>query len=232
MKRFWRDVAVVGAGPFGLTLDGRAVKTPARAALAVPSRALAQALAAEWDAVVDVVKPDAMPMTGLANAAVDLIAGDRAGHAARLAAYAASDLVCYRADGPDGLVAWQAAAWDPIIDWAGARFGLGFVVTAGIMPVSQPEEADERVSKALAAMDQFSLAACAHLVPISGSALLALMLVEGGIDADSAWAAATVDERWSEARWGQDDEASATLAKRRAAFMAAHRFLVLARADG
>lgn len=232
MKRFWTDVAVTGDGPFGVALDGRAVRTPAKALLAVQSRALAEAVAGEWAAVEGKVKPEAMPMTGLANAAIDLIAGDMAGHAARLAAYAASDLVCYRAQGPDGLVARQAAAWDPVVDWARQRFGLALVVTAGLMPVDQPANTAEVVAGALTGLDAFALAACAHLIPISGSALLATALVEGVVDLDTAWAAATVDEAWSEAHWGQDDEATAMLLARGNAFAAAHRFLVLARADG
>lgn len=232
MKRFWREVSVSGAGPLGIMLDGRAVRTPAKAMLEVRSRALADAVAGEWAAVEGTVKPDAMPMTGLANAAIDLIAADVTGHAARLAAYAGSDLVCYRAEGPEGLVARQAAAWDPIVDWASARLDVQFVVTAGLMPVAQPEGTVARMAAALAGLDAFGIAACAHLVPISGSALLALALVEGAIDADAAFAAASVDETWSEEHWGQDDEATAMLAQRRAAFGAAHRFLVLARADG
>ncbi len=232
MKRFWRDVAVSGDGPFGVMLDGRPVRTPAKAMLAVPTRALADAVAGEWAAVEGTVKPDAMPMTGLANAAIDLINADVAGHAARLAAYAGSDLVCYRAEGPEGLVARQAAAWDPIVDWARARFDRGFVVTAGLMPVAQPAGTVERAAAALAGLDAFGIAACAHLVPISGSALLVLALVEGVIDVEAAFAAASVDEIWSEERWGQDDEATAMLAARGEAFRSAHRFLVLARADG
>jgi chaperone required for assembly of F1-ATPase len=232
MKRFWREVSVSGAGPFGVMLDGRAVRTPGKAMLELPSRALADAVAGEWAAVEGTVKPEAMPMTGLANAAIDLIAADRAGHAARLAAYAGSDLVCYRAEGPDGLVMRQAAAWDPVVDWARARLDLPFVVTEGLMPVAQPAGAVERVAAALAGLDAFGIAACAQLVPISGSALLVLALLEGVMDAENAFAAASVDEAWSEERWGQDDEATAMLQKRAEAFLAAHRFLVLARADG
>jgi chaperone required for assembly of F1-ATPase len=232
MKRFWREVSVHGAGPFGVTLDGRAVRTPAKAMLELPSRALADAVAGEWAAVEGTVKPGAMPMTGLANAAIDLISVDLAGHAARLAAYAGSDLVSYRADAPEGLVARQAAAWDPIVEWARAHFGVPFVVTAGLMPVAQPAEAVERVAAALAELDAFGIAACAQLVPISGSALLVLAMLAGEMDAHAAFSAASVDEAWSEEHWGQDDEATAMLAKRAEAFGAAHRFLVLARAGG
>lgn len=232
MKRFWREVATSGEGPFGVLLDGRAVRTPAKAPLILPGRALAEAVAAEWAAVADRVTPEAMPMTGLANAAIDLISGDVPGHAARLAAYAGSDLICYRAEGPDALVARQAAAWDPLLDWAKARLGVDFVVAGGVMPVHQPADATVRVTEAFQALGPFGLAAISHLVPISGSALIVLALVEDAIAADGAFAAASVDEQWSEEKWGVDDEARAALAARAAAFAAAHRFLVLARTDG
>lgn len=232
MKRFWREVSVTGDGPFGVALDGRALRTPGKAALLVAARGLADAVAAEWAGVEGAVKPGAMPMTGLANAAIDLMAADAGGHAARLAAYAGSDLVCYRAEGPEALVERQAAAWDPVVNWARARFDVGFVVTAGVLPVRQPEGAVDRVAAALLGLGDFGLAACAQLVPISGSALLALALVEGALDVDGAWAAASVDEAWSAERWGADDEAAAALAEKEAAFRAAHRFLVLALGRG
>lgn len=232
MKRFWREVTVVGDGPFGVALDGRTVQTPARAPLSVATRPLAQAIAAEWCAVEGAVKPASMPITGLANAAIDLMTIDHSGHAARLAAYAGSDLICYRANEPEALVARQAAAWDPLIAWAQARFDVAPVITAGVLPVTQPDAVVARVHAALAALGPFGLAACAQLVSISGSALLALALVDGALDVDAAWAAATIDEAWSAERWGADDDAAASLASKEAAFRAAHRFLVLERTPG
>lgn len=232
MKRFWREVAVFGDGSFGVALDGRAVRTPARSPLLLPTRALAQAVAGEWDAVSGEVMSTAMPLTGLANAALDLMTADPDGHAMRLGDYAGSDLLCYRAEGPAPLVARQAAAWDPVLAWARQRFDIGFVVTTGVLPVQQPPAAVPRVAAALGALGPFGLAACAQLVPLSGSALLALALVEGVLDAEAAWAAATLDEAWSAENWGADDDAAAALGLKAAAFMAAHRFLVLARDPG
>ncbi|MBB6228138.1 chaperone required for assembly of F1-ATPase [Polymorphobacter multimanifer] len=232
MKRFWTDVAVTGDNPFGVALDGRAVRTPARDPLLLPTRVLAEAVADEWRDVTGEVKPAAMPLTGLANAALDLMAADVDGHALRLAEYAGSDLLCYRAEGPGPLVAKQAAAWDPVLAWAQQRFDTGFVVTAGVLPVTQPPMAVPRVAATLAALGPFGLAACAQLVPLSGSALLALALVEEAVDLDTAWAAATVDEAWSAENWGEDDDATAALALKAAAFAAAHRFLVLGRGRG
>jgi chaperone required for assembly of F1-ATPase len=229
MKRFWSEAAVVGDGPFGVALDGRAVRTPAQNPLLLPTRMLAQAIADEWNAVAGEVKPAAMPLTGLANAALDLMTVDLQGHATRLAAYAGSDLLCYRSEGPAALVVKQAAAWDRVLEWAQDRLDIGFCVTAGVLPVLQPPAAMPRVATAFAALGPFGLAACAQIVPISGSALLALALVENAIDLDTAWAAATVDEAWSAENWGADDEATAMLALKEQAFAAAHRFLVLAR---
>ncbi len=231
MKRFWREVQLTGNGPWGVALDGKPVRTPARALLALPGAGLAAAVAAEWDAVADRIDPAAMPLTGLANAATDLIAADPAGHAGRLAAYAASDLLCYRAEGPEALVARQAAAFEPVLGWAEAELGISMVVTAGLMPVAQAQASLDAVHARLLAHGPFALAALAQLVPISGSALLALALAAGALDVDAAWTAATLDEAWSAENWGEDADAAAALAAREAAFRAAHRFLELVQTD-
>jgi chaperone required for assembly of F1-ATPase len=232
MKRFWKEVRCTGNGPYGVALDGRPLRTPARAELQVPTQALAGAIAAEWQAVEDQIDPASLPLTGMANAAIDMVQNDLSGFASRLANYAGSDLVCYRAAGPDGLVNAQRTAWDPVLDWARARLDVGFVIIEGLMPIDQPAAAQPRTAGAIAALGAFGVAALAQMVPISGSALISLMLAEASIDAETAWAAATVDETYQLAHWGEDEDAVAALAEREASFRAAHRFLVLARASG
>jgi chaperone required for assembly of F1-ATPase len=231
MKRFWTSVTVTPqATGFGLALDGRPVKTPAQAPLLLPTQALAEALAAEWQAVAETINPAAMPFTGLANAAQDLIAPNTAAHAQRLAAYAAHDLLCYRADAPTPLIQRQSQRWNPVLDWAEHTHGWRFAVTAGLMPVDQPAETRAAVAAALAARPAAALAAHAQLIPLSGSALLALALDEGHLTADAAWAAADLDDAFQAEHWGADEEALAMRDHRRQAFHAAARFLALAKA--
>ena len=225
MKRFY-EVAEVGPGNV-ILLDGRPVKTPSRQDLAPPSDALAAAIAGEWNGQVEKVDPRAMPLTGLANAAIDRIAPDPAAFAAGLAAYGESDLLYYRAEGPAPLVARQAEAWDPILAWAGTRYDVAFEVTAGIVHKAQPPATVERLAAATAARGPFALAGLSPLVTISGSLLIALALAEGAIGLDRAWAAAMLDEQWQAENWGEDEEAAAALAGRRADFAAAFRFLSL-----
>jgi chaperone required for assembly of F1-ATPase len=231
MKRFWKEVSIVPqAAGFGLALDGRPVKTPARAPLTLPTRALAEAVAAEWQAVAEKIDPAAMPLTGLANAAQDLIAPNLQSHAERLAAYAAHDLLCYRAEGPDALVLRQARQWNPVLDWAEQAHGWRFQVTAGLMPVDQPPETLASVTAALAARAPAVLAAHAQLIPLSGSAVLALALDDGHITVEAAWAAADLDDAFQAEHWGADDEALAMRRHRQQAFHAAARALALSKA--
>jgi chaperone required for assembly of F1-ATPase len=231
MKRFWTRVTVTPQDPgFGLALDGRPVKTPAQSPLLLPTRALAEALAAEWQAVTEKIDPAAMPLTGLANAAQDLIAPNIAAHAQRLAAYAAHDLLCYRADAPAVLILRQTQHWNPVLDWAEHTHGWRFAITAGLMPIDQPPESRDAIAATLAARPPAALAAHAQLIPLSGSALLALALDEGHLTPEAAWAAADLDDAFQAEHWGADDEALAMRRHREAAFMAAARFLALARA--
>jgi len=225
MKRFY-ELAEVGPGNV-ILLDGRPVKTPSRQDLAPPSDALAAAIADEWNGQVEKVDPRAMPLTGLANAAIDRIAPDPAAFAAGLAVYGESDLLCYRAEGPAPLVARQAEAWDPILAWAGTRYDVAFEVTAGIVHKAQPPATVERLAAATAARCPFALAGLSPLVTISGSLLIALALAEGAIAPGAAWAAAALDEQWQAEQWGEDEEAAAALANRRRDFEAAARFLAL-----
>ena len=225
MKRFYQSAAVGEGGR--ILLDGRPVKTPGRRDLAAPAAALAEAVADEWNAQGETVEPRSMPLTGLANAAIDRIAPDPAAFADGLAAYGESDLLCYRAEGPAPLAARQAELWDPILAWAQQRYEIVLEVALGVIHMPQPPETLARLRAALAERDIFALAGLSPLVTISGSLLIALALAEGAISLDQAWAAATLDERWQAEQWGEDAEAAAALADRRRDFAAAARFLAL-----
>lgn len=225
MKRFYK-LAAVGDGN-RILLDDRAVKTPGRRDLALPTALLALAIADEWNAQGARIDPRAMPLTGLANAAIDRVAPDQAAFARGLAAYGESDLLCYRAEGPECLAALQDALWDPILAWARLRYDVVLERTSGVIHVKQPAETIERLGAAIAARDPFALAGLSPLVTISGSLLVALALGEGAIGLDEAWAAASLDEQWQAEKWGEDAEAAAALANRRRDFEAASRFLAL-----
>jgi chaperone required for assembly of F1-ATPase len=228
VKRFWNDVTVEPeGGGWGIRLDGRPVRTPARAALIVPTEALAQAIAAEWRSVDEKIDPRAMPLTGLANAAIDRVAPERQAFAAGLARYAEADLACYRADGPGGLVARQEQSWDALLGWARRRYDVDFATTSGLTHVAQPEATIERLAHAVAALDPFRLAGLSPLVTIGGSLLAALAVLEKALVPEQAWGAVSVDERWQLEQWGSDVEAEAALEDRRRDFLAAGRFLEL-----
>ena len=225
MKRFY-TAAAVGDGR-RILLDGRPVKTPGRSDLALPTDALAEAVADEWNAQGEAIDPRAMPLTGLANAAIDRIAPDPAAFARGLAAYGEADLLCYRADAPAPLVSRQAECWDPILAWAQQRYDAVFELVSGVIHMAQPPDTIARLDAAVAARDPFALAGLSPLVTVSGSLLIALALAEGAISLDTAWAAATLDEQWQAGKWGEDAEAAAALAARRRDFEAACRFLAL-----
>lgn len=227
MKRFWTDVAV--DEDRGISLDGRPVRTPGRAPLILPTAALAEAVAAEWRAVEGEIDPRAMPLTGLANAAVDRIDPEPQRFADDLARYAESDLLCYRADSPAELVARQAEAWDPPLDWARTRYDVHFAVTRGIMHVDQPAATVTRLGDAVRALASFELAALSPVVTITGSLVLALALIDRAMAPDAIWTAAHVDEQWQEERWGEDTLAAQALAAKRADYDAAVRFLTALR---
>jgi chaperone required for assembly of F1-ATPase len=209
-------------------LDGRPVRTPARAVLALPNAALAAAVAEEWAAQDETIDPRRMPLTGFANAAIDRIAPDPAVFAASLARYAETDLLCYRADGPAPLVERQAAAWDPPLEWARRRYDVALRVTSGVLPTAQPADAVARLREVTASYSPFVLAGLSALVTIAGSLVLALALVEGALTADEAWAAAELDELWQAEQWGEDDLAAERREARRSEFAAAARFVALA----
>lgn len=232
MKRFWTDVAVVAEGDgFGIALDRRPVRTPGRSTLSVPTQALADAIADEWRAVTDRIDPRAMPLTGLANAAIERVAPDRAAFAQGLARYGESDLLYYRAEEPPPLVERQRAAWDPLLDWARTRYDVHFETTAGVMPTPQPRVTLARLGDVIAARDAFELAALSPIVTVTGSLVIALALLEGEGTADQLWRAARIDEDWQIEMWGEDELAAQATAAHRADFDAGVRFLALCR-DG
>lgn len=228
MKRFWKDAAAVReADQWTIQLDGKPLRTPARHPLAVPSAKLAAAIAEEWNAAGEEADPRQMPLTGLANAAIDRVAPDPAAFASGLSRYGEGDLLCYRAEGPAGLVARQTARWDELLGWARRRFDVDFATTSGIVHVPQPEATVGRLSHAAASLDAFRLAGLSPLVTIGGSLVIALAVLEGAVPAEQAWEAVTIDEQWQREQWGADPEAEATLAARRADFLVAARFLEL-----
>jgi chaperone required for assembly of F1-ATPase len=228
MKRFWKDVSVQQEDDgWTIQLDGRPVRTPARAPLTVPSAALAEAIAEEWRDVGQALDPHSMPLTGLANAAIDRVAPDKKTFAENIARYAEADLACYRADGPQELIVRQGKSWDPLLGWARRRYDVDFAITAGVVPVAQPAATVERLSHAIATLDPFRLAPFSQLVTIGGSLITALAVLEKAITPEAAWDAVSLDERWQLERWGADGEAEATLANRRRDFLAAARFLEL-----
>lgn len=228
MKRFYKEAEARAAEDgWEILLDGRPVKTPARGALILPNAGLAASVAAEWAAQSEEIAPRSMPFTGLANAAIDRVAADAENYVRSLTVYGETDLLCYRAEGPESLVAAQAAAWDPILAWARRRYDVDFEIVFGILHRAQPGETLARLGKAIATRDNFQLAAMTQLVTISGSLLIALALAEGGIDLDQAWAAASADEAWQAAHWGEDLDASRVLEARRQDFAAAFAFLGL-----
>jgi chaperone required for assembly of F1-ATPase len=228
MKRFYREAAASPEeGGVAILLDGRAVRTPARNLLRVPTEELAEAIADEWNAQGETVDPRSMPLTALAYAAIDRVAPDPAAFAAGLGRYGESDLLCYRAEGPQPLVDRQAGAWDPLLAWARSRFGVDFETAVGVIHRPQSPATVGQLGRAVAARGPFQLAGLSPLVTISGSLIVALALAEGAIGLETAWQAATLDEAWQAEQWGEDELAAAALANRRREFEAAYRFLTL-----
>ena len=228
MKRFWTTVEIVPQDEgWVVQLDGKPLRTPAREPLLVPVEALAEAIATEWASVEETVDPRAMPLTGLANAAIDRVAPDRAAFAAGLARYAEADLTCYRCTGPRELLTVQETGWDALLGWARRRFDVDFVTTQGIMHVDQPAATVERLSHEVATFDAFHLAGLSPLVTIGGSLIAALAIAEQVITAQQAWDAVSIDERWQIEQWGADAEAELALENRRRDFLAAGHFLEL-----
>lgn len=210
-KRFYSETSVgeaKGASGYAVLLDGRVVKTPGQKILAFPTRAMAELVAGEFADQVDVLDPGKMPVFRLANSAAEGVAENMAAVADDLVRFAGSDLLCYRAETPEGLVENQKRHWDPVLHWLTDDIGAAFVTTTGIVYADQPREALDAVAKYIAAYDNpFQLAAIHSMTTLTGSAMLALAVAADRIDAETAWAAAHVDEDWNIALWGEDYEA-------------------------
>ncbi|HLI13277.1 MAG TPA: ATP12 family protein [Alphaproteobacteria bacterium] len=227
-KRVYDRVEVAQeADGYGILLDGKPLRTPAKAPLRVPGRRLAEAIAAEWAAQGAELDPAAMPLTRLAGSAIDLVGPNRPEIVSRTAAYAATDLLCYRAEAPPELVERQDAAWQPILDWLAQRYGAVLRVTQGIMAVEQPAEALTALRSPVEAADNLRLTALAALAAACGSLAIALGVAEGRLDAEAAWALSQLDETYQIEQWGEDAEAASRRAALRAEIAAAAQFLAL-----
>jgi len=228
VKRFWKDAALAAQkGGWTVELDGRSVRTPARKPLLLPTEALARAVASEWQDVGETIDPRAMPLTGLANAAIDRVAPDPEDFARGLAKYAEADLACYRAEAPAGLVERQRERWDALLGWARRRFDVEFRTTCGVVHVAQPEFTVGQLTGAVLSLDPFKLAGLSPLVTIGGSLVAALAILERASTPAEAWMAVSIDEHWQLEQWGSDDEAELSLENRKRDFLSAARFLEL-----
>jgi chaperone required for assembly of F1-ATPase len=229
-RRFYATATIAAdAGGYAVRLDDKPVRTPARRVLAAPTLALAEAIAAEWQAQQDVIDPAKMPLTRLANAIIDGVADAPLPVAEEIGKYLASDLLFYRATSPQGLVERQARHWDPILDWARQAFGADFKLGEGVVYVAQPAAALAAVRAAIPE-EPWRLGAVHSITTLSGSALIALAMARGALSADAAWQAAHVDEDWNMAQWGRDEMAMARREFRLAEFQAAAT--VLSRSPG
>jgi chaperone required for assembly of F1-ATPase len=227
-QRFYKAASVEeGEEGFRVLLDGRPARTPARKLLAAPSRAVAEAIAAEWEAQGELIDPAAMPLTRLANAIIDGIVPAPQPVRDDIAKYLGSDLLCYRADQPERLVARQNATWDPVLAWAREAFGARFVLSQGVTYVDQPPATLTAAAQAIPA-DPWRLGAVHAMTTLMGSALLALAVVSGRLTGEEAWRAAHVDEDWNMELWGADELALERRAQRFAEMQAAA--LIAARA--
>lgn len=224
-KRFWTTAAVAPLETgFAIELDGRRIKTPAKAPLVVPTAQMGAAIAAEWEAQDGVVDPATMPFTRSANAAIDKVAHQHHEVAEMLAAYGDSDLLCYRAEGPEALVTRQSQEWDPPLNWAAEILGIRLEVHSGVIHRPQPQDAVAALASRVFALTPFQMAGFHDLVSMSGSLVLALAVAQDWRDADEIWHLSRLDERWQEEKWGVDDEAQAMSEVKRQAFVHAKRF--------
>lgn len=227
-KRFYDQVAIKDEGEgVGVMLDGKPVRTPGKAPFLLPNAALAEAVAAEWRGQGERIDPQTMPLTRLANSVIDGVKGREDAVIGDILNYAGSDLLCYRAEGPKGLVALQTKHWDPILAWAKQDLGAPMRLAEGVMHVEQPQASLDGIKKRLEKFDPWSLAALHVMTGLSGSALLALAVALGRLTPEEAWDAAHVDEDWQIGQWGEDEEAKERRKNRHRDFAAAARVLDL-----
>jgi chaperone required for assembly of F1-ATPase len=230
-KRFYNDVAIKDEGHgVGVLLDGKPVRTPAKAPFVVPHKALAEAIGDEWRGQGARIDPATMPLTRLANSVIDGVKGHEGAVIGDILNYAGSDLICYRAEGPKGLVTLQTKHWDPIVAWAKRDLGVPMRLAEGVMHVAQAPSSLDAIGSRLSEFDSWSLAALHVMTGLSGSALLALATALGRLSPEEAWAAAHVDEDWQISQWGEDEEAKQRRANRWRDFAAAARMVELLRA--
>ena len=228
-KRFWTEAAPRAQdGGWAVALDGRPLRTPAKALLLLPSAALAGMVAEEWQAQSENIDPATMPATRMANSAIDKVATQHSAVAELIAAYGGSDLLCYRAGHPAELVARQRQ-WDPMLDWAAQALGARLVPTEGVMPVEQDSEALNRLSAQVSALPPFELAPFHDLVAITGSLVLGFAIAHRALDGETAWSLSRIDEDYQAQQWGADAEAEATAARHHQDLLFAERFLAAAR---
>lgn len=228
IKRFYKAAGSAAQDDgFAVTLDGRFVRTPAGTPLHLPSAALAEAVAAEWQGQGDHVEPTSMPLMQLAATALDRVGPKREAVLDELLRFVATDLLCYRAAEPQDLIDRQARVWQPVLDWAMTRYDAPLCVTSGVMPVPQPDDALAALRRAVALLDDWRLTALQSATAASGSLVLALALVEGRLDALQAFAASQLDELYQIELWGDDPEAEARRERLRHDVAAAGRLVAL-----
>lgn len=229
-NRFYKEVGVAGeGGRYSILLDGKPIKTPVGAALALPTEALAEAVAGEWRAQGPKLAPETMPLTKLANTAIDHVGANRTLAAEQILGFARSDLLCYRADAPSGLVARQMAQWDPLLEWAKARHGARLKTATGISFTEQPPEALVALARAIAAHGDFALAALHAAATLAGSAVIALALSDGRLTAEETFAASELDHIFQTETWGHDEEADRVARMKASELMEIARFFQLLR---
>ena len=211
-------------GGFSVHLDGRPVRTPGKRSLLVPTEAMAKRIAAEWQAQEDKIDPESMPWTRSANSAIEKVSAARTEVEAYLADYAGTDLLCYRAERPEGLIARQAQAWDPIIDWADQKFGVRITTTSGVMPIEQPAAALRELCRKMTPMSDFELTGFYDLVTLSGSYIVGLAAAYEYAPSDDLWDITRIDEAWQIDQWGADEEAAKAAEIKKSAFRHATEF--------
>jgi len=230
-KRFYKEAGIAPEGDgYSVTLDGRPLRTPGGAPLTAPTRALAIAVSEEWAAQDTQIRPHTMPLTQLTNTAIDRVAHERTDIVERMMAYAATDLLCYRAEFPPDLAVRQQANWQPLLDWVADTHGARLTVADGVIPVPQSPSALAALGAAVAVLDDIELTALACIAAATGSLVIALALTSGRIDAEAAYEVSRLDEAYQVERWGEDAEAVARQAGLRADIFAAARFLALGHA--
>jgi chaperone required for assembly of F1-ATPase len=221
-RRFWREASAEASNAgFAVVLDARPLRTPAGAPLHLPTEALAEAVAGEWNALENEIVPARLPLTRLANTAIDRVARNHAAVVATVSDYGGADLICYRAASPEALVLRQAAAWDPWLQWAAQELHAPLFAVTGLMHHPQPDASLAAVTAAVAACDPFALTALYELVTLSGSVVLGLAVTRGALAADVAWDLSRIDETWQAEQWGTDSEAEAVATTKRADFLRA-----------